>query len=375
MYQHTGSSQFDSPNSFLIGLSDKFPSQKAFSGELQYLFRSNYINAVTGVGHFNVNKNHDVINTFDFTPFGGELVSVPTLTSEDDKHTNLYLYSYLNWPKNVTFTLGVSGDIFKTQANDTNSTNQVNPKLGVTWNPFPNTTLRAAAFRVLKRTLITDQTLEPTQVAGFNQFYDDINSTKSWVYGAAIDQKFSQTIFGGTEFSMRNLNIPFRSQVFDDFGDLVEDKVRRGNGQEYLGRTYLFWTPHPWLALGAEYQREQFKNDSSVAFFFKNVTTNRVPLGLRFFHPSGMGLFFKTTYVNQSGDFIRRGASSSESGSDNFWLVDAGINYRLPKRYGFISVGATNLLNQHFKYQETDLRNPTIAPTRGVFAKITLAFD
>jgi hypothetical protein len=43
----------------------------------------------------------------------------------------------------------------------------------------PGTTLRAAAFRVLKRTLITDQTLEPTQVAGFNQFFDDANLTEA----------------------------------------------------------------------------------------------------------------------------------------------------------------------------------------------------
>ena len=227
-------------------------------------------------------------------------------------------------------------------------------------------------FRVLKRSLITDQTLEPTQVAGFNQFFDDINSTESWRYGAAIDQKFSQTIFGGIEFSKRDLNIPFRSQAFDALGNLIEDTVRRGDGREYLGRTYLFWTPHPWLALSAEYQRERFKNDSAVAFFFKDVTTHRIPLGLRLFHPSGLGLFFKTTYVDQGGEFIPRGALP-RSGNDHFWLVDAGISYRLPKRYGIFTVGASNLFNQHFRYQETDLRNATILPTRAIVAKLTLA--
>ena len=60
----------------------------------------------------------------------------------------------------------------------------------MTWNVLPKTTLRAAAFRTFKRTLLTDQTLEPTQVAGFNQFYDDQESTDAWVYGAAVDQKF-----------------------------------------------------------------------------------------------------------------------------------------------------------------------------------------
>ena len=86
-------------------------------------------------------------------------------------------------------------------------TNQFNPKFGLVWNPFPSTTVRAAVFRVLKRTLITDQTLEPTQVAGFNQFFDDINATKSWRYGVAIDQKFSLNVYGGVEFSKRDLTV------------------------------------------------------------------------------------------------------------------------------------------------------------------------
>ena len=71
------------------------------------------------------------------------------------------------------FVLGASGDITSGDSPDYKDTNQFNPKFGAMWNPFPATTVRAAAFRVLKRRLITNQTLEPTQVAGFNQFYDD----------------------------------------------------------------------------------------------------------------------------------------------------------------------------------------------------------
>ena len=57
--------------------------------------------------------------------------------------------------------------------------NQANPKVGATWSLKSGTTLRAAWFKTLKRTLITDQTLEPTQVAGFNQFFDDPSATQS----------------------------------------------------------------------------------------------------------------------------------------------------------------------------------------------------
>ena len=59
--------------------------------------------------------------------------------------------------------------------------NEINPKAGVTVRATDTTTLRAAAFRVLKRNFVASQTLEPTNVAGFNQFFNDINGTKSWV--------------------------------------------------------------------------------------------------------------------------------------------------------------------------------------------------
>jgi hypothetical protein len=134
----------------------------------------------------------------------------------------------------VTLTLGASGDFSNMESSSSESRNQFNPKFGVTWNHFPATTLRAAPFRVLKRTLITDQTLEPMQVAGFNQFFDDVNSTESWRYGIAVDQKFFPEIYGGVEFSERDLNIPFTAVT------PATIEVRRGDGNEYLARPHLF---------------------------------------------------------------------------------------------------------------------------------------
>jgi outer membrane receptor protein involved in Fe transport len=78
----------------------------------------------------------------------------------------------------VTFTVGASVDSLSGDSLAEDTT-QFNPKFGVTWNPFAATTVRAAAFRTVRRTLITEQTLEPTQVAGFNQFFDDVNLTKT----------------------------------------------------------------------------------------------------------------------------------------------------------------------------------------------------
>ncbi len=364
MYQHRDDSLHDEPP-FLISFDSEAPDQKAISGELQYLFRSPYVNITSGVGHFNLDREQKTTVVFDI-PGIGPFTARDTLNL-DTNHTNLYLYSYINVLKTVTFTLGLSADFFNTDSPATGDREQFNPKFGITWNPFPVTTFRAAVFRVLKRTLITDQTLEPTQVAGFNQFFDDTESAESWRYGVAVDQRFSQTIYGGVEFAKRDLETPFL--VVSQTGS----EVRRVDEDEYLGRAYLFWTPHEWLALSTEYLFERFKFDEELNFGVKKVTTHRVPLGVRFFHPSGLSASLKSAYFHQEGDFLRRGGVDFESGKDDFWVVDAALSYRLPKRYGFITVGATNLFDQSFRFQETDVANPTIQPDRVFFARITLA--
>ena len=142
---------------------------------------------------------------------------------------------------------------------------------------------------------------------------------------------------------------------------------------EYLGLAYLFWTPHPWLALRAQYIFERFERDVVGP---TELDTQRVPLGIGFFHPSGLSASLTATYWDQDGMFTPffDPTVPIRSGSDEFWTVDTAISYRLPKRYGFISVGATNLFDEEFKFFEVDVDNPTIQPTRAVFARVTLAF-
>lgn len=374
VFQHRNSGQEIQPNDggFVSSINDQFPDQNSNSGEIQHLYNSEYFNLTSGVGYFDVNA--DRMLSVEFNPLfvGG---SIQSAVPENTQHWNFYLYSYLNIIKNVTFNLGASGDIYNTTSSTTDSKSQFNPKFGVTWNVLPGTTFRAAAFRVLKRTLINDQTLEPTQIAGFNQFYDDFNSTDSWRFGGAIDQKFSSTLFGGIEFSKRELNMPFQY-----INELNELDVNRDNGEEYLGRSYLFWTPQPWLALNAEYQHENFKNSPELAFDYMDLDTDRYSFGLKVFDQSGFSASFQASNYNQTGDFVPFGGNAccTIPGSSNFWILDTSVSYRLPKRYGIIKVGANNLLNEQFNYFDTNRgvnnRNPLIIPDRVIFGSITLAF-
>ncbi|SPD75778.1 TonB-dependent receptor [uncultured Desulfobacterium sp.] len=328
-------------------------NQYARAGEAQYLFHSDLFNITTGAGYFNADS-HDI---YIITP---DRITEKTTT----KHTNVYSYIQLKLIKASVLTLGLSGDFYD---GSEGSRDQTNPKVGLTWNPFPGTTLRTAYFKALKRMLIGNQTIEPTQVAGFNQFFDDPNATKSTCYGVGIDQKLSGSLFAGAEFFRRDLKVP---------NFIVIPPIDQPLDQT-LTRFYLCWTPATWLALKLEYQYEEWKLDPQGInqYLASKIQTDRVPLEIGLFHPSGFFLKCRPTYINQDGRFRDSLYTFVPvAGNSSFWVMDASLGYRLPRRLGLISVEARNLFHDNSKFQDTDPGNPGIAPERLILARFTFAF-
>jgi hypothetical protein len=334
-----------------------------WAGELQYLYTSNIFKAILGGGFVDGNAQYTYIDPV----FGTQE------WDRDDHFWNGYLYTLTNYPKTVTWTLGVSVDSYHDEP-DGYERDQVNPKIGVTWAPYASTTLRAAAFRTLLRPLLGNQTIEPTQVAGFNQFVDDaggVNGTQAWNFGIAVDQKILSNLFGGIEGMKRELKIPWYSAAT---GTLV---LEESKWTEWLGRGYLYWAPHPWFSFSAEYQYEKYDRDESLIAQldgFSKATVQRVPLGVNFFHPSGVFAGVKATYVNENVDVLDYATFTFSSTSESFWVFDAVLGYRLPKRYGLISVEARNLFNNGFRFLDTDPGNPVFNPCRVILGRITLNF-
>jgi Tfp pilus assembly protein PilF len=368
-YQNEKSNQlenFSLPAIKFMELFSVITPQDGYSGEVQYLFRSERVSLVGGAGYFRVDR--DVTYLYQVLPPYASLTSNFQNTVTD--HFNVYLYSNINLLDNLVATIGASGDfIWQTVKDDTSTdhnADQFNPKFGLTWNPLPWTTVRAAVFRTMNRDLLTSQTLEPTQVAGFNQFYDDLNETKAWTYGGGVDQKFTECIFGGVEAYHRSLTVPYTFSP--DPNVLLDEKAP---WSETLARTYLYWTPQKWLAFTGEYQYEQLNRDPEFTLYEQNVSTHKVPLGVMFFHPCGLTAGLKGTFYDQTGNF-QRSNGSFQHGQDDFFVMDAVLSYRLPKRYGFITFGVKNLADQHFQFADTDINNPSIRPCRIAFGQITL---
>jgi len=356
--------------------------QQGWTGELQHLFVSRYINTQIGGGYFNikgVTRTVPFLNCLVPNPIPPPACLFPpgafpglatTQTSNDIIHTNVYGYTYIKPVPNVTGILGISTDFVDSDDPANRTTNQVNPKFGLIYEPLPGTTIRAAAFRTLKSTLLTNQTIEPTQVAGFNQFFDDINSTSAWRYGAALNQKFRNAVYAGGEFTYREMKTPFTNA---NNPTNVFAEIQPQN--EYQWRGYLFWAPHDWVALRSELIYELFKTAALASGLSSQpltLTTYRVPLGINTFHPSGFGVALTGTYWNQEGTFNRQNGTV-QSGSSSFWTFDTGLTYRLPKRYGLLTVGIQNMFDKSFNFFDRDVNNPIIQPSRLVFARLTLA--
>jgi tetratricopeptide (TPR) repeat protein len=343
------------------GVLDIAADDSATGGELQFLFRSRLVDLVAGGGYFDVSgKSRTTL----------QLLQSVAESDTGARHANAYAYAHAHLARRLVVTVGASGDRLRSES--PGDVDQVNPKAGITWSPLPGTTLRAAVFRALKRTLIADQTLEPTQVAGFNQFFDENDGTKSWRYGVGLDQKICRELFAGIEGTRRDQTVPFLE--FDPTAGLVP---REASWSEYQARGHLFWTPHDWLAVRAEYFFERLIRAEENTLGVRAANTHRVPLGVVFSHPSGLGFSATATYYAQSGIFGQSGDPDGfQAGTDHFWIVDAAVTWRLPKRYGFVSVGATNLLDQgfhYFEYTGTTNVNPTVQPVRTVLARVTLA--
>jgi tetratricopeptide (TPR) repeat protein len=341
------------------------------SGELQHILRTRWVDLVTGGGFFRITGNDRTAYAVALPPppFGpGGTLSDAQVFDRGVKHGDAYAYAHLRPVETVKVTLGASGDEFRsTQYGDRS---QLNPKVGVTWAPFAGTTIRAAGFRVLKRTLITDQTLEPTQVAGFTQFFDDANGSRSWCYGAGLDQRLARGVFAGVEGTRRDLDVPV---------DLLSaTAVGRSatRWHETQARGYLFWTPATWIAVRSGYGFERLnRNPDSATLGVQHADTHRVPLGVSLFHPSGLGASATATWFRQKGAFDDGTGMGFLDGSDRFWLLDAGVTWRLPRRSGTFAVVGTNLLDKRFKLFENGINNvnSTVQPARAVFARVTLA--
>jgi hypothetical protein len=318
--------------------------------ELQHQYNGDVVRILSGSGAYTERRN--------VTPLGIDTVSTRP------RSTSFYSYAYLRpFGNTASFTLGVSADYLDLATIPLPSMSEINPKLGLVWNMTNSTTLRVGAFRALKRGFFTSLSLEPTQVAGFNQLFDDFEGARSLGRGIAVDQRISTSWFIGAEATRRDLKV--LGSVGENF-----------DWRERSGRAYVYWIAVRPVTLSASYDFERLQRPPELTGFeiFTDVTTQKIPVAAFFNFASGLQVKLRTTHVAQYGTFAQASTASFQYGAAHFWVTDAAVSYRLPNRAGLFSLELRNLFNQHFNFQETDLGSISFARDRTILGRLMLYF-
>ena len=314
---------------------------RASSLETQYSLRAGRLSLILGMGGFQAR--------IDSQPSG-------IFTKRD--HRNVYFYSTTDVVKQkLKLHLGVAYDNAKLFDR---RKSQVSPKFGLSWLASSSTTVRLALYRSLQRELVSNRTIEPTQVAGFNQFYDGADSTTWWHAGLGVDHVLTPTMFLGAEIVKRK---PIVSS-----GN--EDVIIR----ETSGRAYAAYVSSPY-AVSAEYFYDEIKQPLESAIRGLVVLrTHRLPLSVAVEAGSGLLIKGKLVLVSQMG-LLSAGPGAAEVRPNvRKGLVDVGMVYRLPGRRGTVEFSVKNLFDNHLDVQEVDPSNPVVSPNRFLFGGMRLEF-
>ncbi|MBK6957251.1 MAG: TonB-dependent receptor [Nitrosomonas sp.] len=374
---------FFQKNSYGLQAEFSHANSEAYQVEAQHHLRKRFINFVTGGGVYEIwaNRSAQLKNPRACT----EKSCNDNILNKEQNH-NLHFYSNVNLLTNLVATLGVSYNSYQNKSEIESIKplhfNEIDPKIGLQWNIANTVRVRAAWVETVKSGLIAQQTIEPTQVAGFNQLYDDPIGPKSKRKGIGLDVQFSKDIYGGVEGSVRQLDMPFS-------GGFSETQ------KEQLYSAYLYGQITTNWSFTNELQFEKFSRKEQHfvnGIEPNNIQTLSIPVSLNYFNPNGIFLKLTGTYVRQDleriGDkltidaFKKAGGYPRDfkiEGLSSFFLLDASIGYRLPQRRGLISFEGRNLLDEDFYFRNSQFyasqpMPPRYAPFRALFVQLTLNF-
>jgi tetratricopeptide (TPR) repeat protein len=315
----------------------------------------------------------------------------------DDKFGNAYGYLKLRRMGPFEVTAGASVEKVETPIGllpprdsliGTNSLSydatKVSPKVGATATFGSGTTVRAAVYHRLSPALGRLQTLESTQVAGFNQFYDDVGGTRSWSYGAGIDQKFGARWFMGASWLRRNLDVP---EAFcaspDPFSGCAGQQatfVDSRTSDDDWGTAYVSGALTTWMTatLGYDYYQRDFNTTemTSTGGWQDRVETQRLRPEVRFFTPNGIFVRLAGARYDQNvdqRDAFDAAVATLSTVNSQFWIMDAAVGYRFPKRWGSFVIDGRNVFNEKFLFYDR-LIQEQVVPARQVTARLEITY-
>jgi tetratricopeptide (TPR) repeat protein len=302
-------------------------------------------------------------------------------------------YSYLHFNANPLLSLTGGITHIREESKSDDDFKKTYPKLGLRFAPITGGVFRLAAFRNRVSVIETSlyETLEPTNVTGFNQLYDDIGQTDSWNYAASYHHRFSDSLHVGISSLYRNLETILT--IVDTSAERPTQSSQELEYDDNYANLWINWTPSNQWALGLSYAYNRYDLEKEVQSAKSSILapdgilmleTHKLPTSISYFLSSGVIGKLTTTYYDQKGKFIDRTGFNQQQGEDHGFITDLVFSYRLPNRWGYISLGVKNLFDKELNYEDRnsyDTRHPlsTASPSsftseRVIFGRISLSY-
>ena len=349
-------------------------------GDLQQIWDTPRLSLVAGGSFLEAEDRKQETKTTTL-PF---LLPIPSGgTTPADSH-RAYLYSTWHLGNRIDLTAGgaygrvkfseVSSPPFDSAAQ---SRDALDPKVGLVARVTPTTTLRGAYFETLGGAGNADlESIEPTQVAGFNQLFDDPIASRARGAGIGVDQKLAKWTYAGVQAAWRELDWPFgadsRPPLLPVDGTNAVFTLR---AREHGLRAYLYQVINRTTTATLEYTALDHEDDNVETgdATDDHSLTHRVRLGLNYFHPRGWFAGVIGTWRYQDLENFEPAQDGVENGIRDFWIWDANVGYQFPKRNGYIALTFANVFDQSFRYQPVGI-DQRFLPDFSVNMRLSLNF-
>jgi hypothetical protein len=341
-------------------------------GEIQFLHTSGNLRLIAG-GIVSRDNQHYLYGLGEYGSYG---VSPESTIDNGVRTHNVYVYSrYRPRPSLLLETgLGYDDQVLESSVTPDYHQHLLSPKLGLRWQALPGGELRLAVFRGVNRFALNGATLEPTQVAGFGEYYNDGPGTRADRAGLGWAQHLADGWAWGLELSGRKLRLPV-----PDKSEFWYERDSRAWISRALSRADLAHLLPGWEgAISLAYDGQGYTRNGLVTGLeqIREYRPQHLRLSGRLFDGKGWGLDLGLTWVRATGRQETTFAFPQVEVPirDNFVVADAAVNYKLPGRTGELSLGVLNLGDARFNYLEMDPTSPNFAPERYLYAKLHLAF-
>lgn len=305
------------------------------------------------------------------TPTGPCRPEAPCAVDSDTPSRQVQAYAY--WQQRLTDTLQATLGMARSHGDQATAERDLwLPKLGLLWEPVAGATLRAAAFRTVRRAAIVDQSIEPTSVVGFNQMFDDGTDMSASVRALGADLALSPQLKLSAQWMERKERFP---------GALIAstgEHTPHEQWDERMGRAELFWTPHPRIAARAGLATDRFVRHPQAALAsLLRLRTDSLPLALRYFLQDGWFGEAALTSVRQR--VVWPEVSRRAPGLERFNLVDFAIGRRAEGSPLTVTFTVKNLFGKQFRFADDsfrsgDLRLARYLPSRSAVLAVQTSF-